>query len=333
MFYSPRKLLSYNALFNFVIGERGVGKTYGSLKFVIKRFLLNKEQFIYLRRFKTELPRDEGELFGKISNEFPGVTFEIEKGRDRQIIKINDEVAGWCIPLSTSLVLKSNNTFSDVKTIIFDEFIIGKGVYHYLQNEVTQFLEFYETIARLRDVRVLFLANAISITNPYFNYFHLEIPYNSEYRLYMNGNICVNYVKNLAYREAKSQTRFGQIVAGSKYGKYAVNNDFLQDNKTFIKRRSEKSKFYFILKVSDRKFGIWSDRETGEVYFSEKIDPNCPITFTTSVSSHSENVKLLQVRNSVFMKTILEKYRDGLVCFENQICKNYVEPVLQKYVN
>ena len=29
MWYNYNKILSYNAMFNFIIGERGVGKTYG----------------------------------------------------------------------------------------------------------------------------------------------------------------------------------------------------------------------------------------------------------------------------------------------------------------
>lgn len=92
---------------------------------------------------------------------------------------IDDKLAGFAIPLSIANILKSSS-FDNVDTIIFDEFLIDKGCYHYLQNEVTQLLDVIETIARLRDIRVIFLGNAISITNPYFTYFNLSLPYNSE---------------------------------------------------------------------------------------------------------------------------------------------------------
>ena len=39
IFYDINKLLSYNALLSFVVGERGVGKSYGAKKFVAKRFI------------------------------------------------------------------------------------------------------------------------------------------------------------------------------------------------------------------------------------------------------------------------------------------------------
>ena len=38
IFYDFQKVLSYNALLNLIIGERGVGKTYGMKKFCINKF-------------------------------------------------------------------------------------------------------------------------------------------------------------------------------------------------------------------------------------------------------------------------------------------------------
>lgn len=42
MFYDYQKILSYNAILNFLNGERGVGKTYGAKKFVVSQFLKNR---------------------------------------------------------------------------------------------------------------------------------------------------------------------------------------------------------------------------------------------------------------------------------------------------
>ena len=54
-YYNFDKLFSYNALINIVIGERGVGKSFNAKVAVLKNFLKTGEQFIYLRRYKTEL--------------------------------------------------------------------------------------------------------------------------------------------------------------------------------------------------------------------------------------------------------------------------------------
>lgn len=65
----------------------------------------------------------------------------------------------------------------------------------------------------MRDIRVFMLANSVTVTNPYFIYFDLKLPYNSDIVTYKNGLILVQYMKNEDYRKAKKQSRFGQLVA------------------------------------------------------------------------------------------------------------------------
>ena len=54
-YYNFNRIRSYDALFNFILSGRGFGKTYNAKKMVIKNFLKKGEQFIYCRRYKTEL--------------------------------------------------------------------------------------------------------------------------------------------------------------------------------------------------------------------------------------------------------------------------------------
>ena len=49
-----------------------------------------------------------------------------------------------------------------------------------------------------------------SLTNPYFAYFQLQLPHNSEFKTFRDGSIVVNYAKNSAYREVKKASRFGE---------------------------------------------------------------------------------------------------------------------------
>jgi recombination protein RecT len=44
-------------MINILIGERGVGKTYGATKFVINQFIKKGEQFAYIRRYKPEIAK------------------------------------------------------------------------------------------------------------------------------------------------------------------------------------------------------------------------------------------------------------------------------------
>ena len=243
---------------------------------------------------------------------------------------------GFAIPLSIANILKSSS-FDNVDTIIFDEFLIDKGCYHYLQNEVTQLLDVIETIARLRDIRVIFLGNAISITNPYFTYFNLTLPYNSEVNIAKrdkNGNplIIVYYAKNKIYREVKKESRFGQLIAGTDYGNYAIDNQFLRDSKAFIKKKTSVSKFYFILFINGKKYGIWCDYKEGFMYISNDYDPNCPIMFSINPDDHNENTLLIRCRTSPFFKSIIEHYRLAKLCFENQQIKNNVMNFINRHL-
>ena len=104
MYYDYDKISSYNATFNMIITNRGFGKTYGAKKRAINKFLKKGEQFIYVRRYKSELKKVKDKFFEKIKKEFEGHKFEI-KGFTAYI---DDKVAGYLIPLSTSLSEKSN---------------------------------------------------------------------------------------------------------------------------------------------------------------------------------------------------------------------------------
>lgn len=246
MFYDYSRILSYNAFVNILIGERGVGKTYGASKFVVKQFLNKDEQFAYIRRYKTELRQAVPQFFSSIinNNEFP----EAELTTKGKHFYCNGEICGHAMTLATAQDLKGTN-FDKVKTIIFDEFIIETGQRKtYLNDEVFTFLNLLESVGRMRDIRVFMLGNAVTITNPYFLYFDLTLPYNNDIKLFKNGLILVQYMKNEEYREAKRKSKLGQLTEGTSYGDYAIENKFVMDNRTFIEKKSGSAKFVFAFK-------------------------------------------------------------------------------------
>lgn len=62
MFYDYQKILSYNALINILLGERGVGKTYGASKFVLKRFKNKKKNLLIFVDLKQNLQKQDQNL-------------------------------------------------------------------------------------------------------------------------------------------------------------------------------------------------------------------------------------------------------------------------------
>ena len=340
IWFNPNKVLSYNAFLNFIVGERGVGKSYGFKKYLVKHFLKTGKQFVYVRRFKTELKEamykdKEPRFFNQIKNDEELKDIKLSNTKDTMFI--NKKIAGFAIPLSIANISKSS-TYDNVDTIVFDEFIIDKGNYHYLQDEVVKFMELIETIGRLRDIKVFFLGNAISSTNPYFMFFNIDLPYNSDIKICKrdkNGNplVLIHYIKNLKYREIKKQTRFGQLIEGTLYGKYAIDNEFLRDSKAFIKKRDNKARFFFTLVLDNNTYGVWCNYKDNIIYISKDYDPNFKIRFTLNNDSHDEKTLLVKVRSSLWFGSLIEHYRLGLLCFDNIKIKNTVMKYLVKYIN
>ena len=338
IYYSPERILSYNALLNIIIGERGVGKTYGFKTFAVKRFLNKNKQFAYIRRYDTDLEASVGssndnKFFEQIKKEFPNSQFKIAKNKKVRKLYIDNKICGYALPLSAADSLKSSS-YENVDTIIYDEFMLKEGSsQHYLKNEPEIILDLIETIGRLRDIRVYCLGNAISSTSPLMAYFDVTLPYNTDIKLFKDGTIAIEYIKNEKYREIKKASRFGKLIDGTKYGKYAIDNEFLTDSKAFIKKKDKDAKFYFILYVNGKAYGIWRDFKKQLIYVSNDIDPNCPIKFAIHEEDHTEYTVYAKVRSNFWFKQIINHYRLARLCFENQVVKNMFMQELNKYLN
>lgn len=120
IYYDYNKIMSYNAFINFLHGERGVGKTYGISKFVVKQFIKNNDEFAYIRRFKTELKENVPTFFNPLIKNKEFTNHLSNKGNK---FYCDGKICGYAMTLSTSQNLKSSN-FEKVKYIIFDEYLI-----------------------------------------------------------------------------------------------------------------------------------------------------------------------------------------------------------------
>lgn len=322
LYWNIKRVLSYNALFNFIIGNRGGGKTYGCKKHVIQKFLKTGKQFIYLRRYKKELKKIRT-FFDDIAGDFPDVKFAV-KGNE---FYINDQIAGYAMALSTSKIEKSV-AFPNVQTIIFDEFILDKGVYHYLSDEITAFLEFYETVARMRDdVQVFFLANAITITNPYFLYFDIRLPYGK--LIGCKDDKLIELVQNEDFIAEKNKTRFAKLIAGTDYAAYSINNEFLRDNKTFVEKKTGNCSCIFNFKYNNTIYGVWRSYEQGKIWVSADYDKNFTCYVMTKADHTPNTLLLTSLKTSKVFKNFIQNYARGNVFFEDIKIKNIVWEVVK----
>ena len=320
IFYDGAGLLSQRCVLNFVIGNRGGGKSFFGKKLVINRFKKKGAQFVWVRRYQTEIDTLT-DFFADIKSFFPEDDLKVEGNT----CYINGEPAGWLIALTTSQKLKSV-AFPNVQTIVFDEFIIDKGKVGYIKNEVQVFLELFETIARMRDnVTTIFFGNAISIVNPYFVYFGITPDLNRRYTK-QNG-VCVEFYFNEAFVAKKSRTRFGRLIEGTRYGEYNMLNKFLRDSDSFIVETRPAGASLKIQQfiLDGERFALWQDTRRGEWYIDNAYEPNFG-TYRTYVLNpvdmeESDKSHILLKKNCVLVKKLREIAERGDLYFNNQNTK------------
>lgn len=332
-YYNFGQLLSYNGVFNFLAGARGLGKTFGAKEKGIKDFLKNGDQFIYLRRYKTEL-KAAATFFADIEYLFPdwefrvnGHQFECSPMSEAANKKRKWDIMGYVVALSTSQNLKSI-AYPRVKLIIYDEFILEKGNVQYISNEVDVFLNFYNTVDRGQDkTRVLFLANAVSIDTPFFIEYKID-PAKAEFQRFFDGFIVVHIPRSEEFAASMRNTRFGKFISETDYARYAIDNEFRDNNGTMVKRKDSSSRYLLSIETRRGTFSIWSNAIAGVYYAQEKQPGNT--TMVTLIRDRVTTEKPLMEFSDMFLSNLRTAWKKGKVYFDHDATRNAFIEILNR---
>ena len=197
-----------------------------------------------------------------------------------------DEPLGYGVALSTFSGLRGVD-FSDVDTIIFDEFIPERQV-RKIKSEGRVFLNMYETVNRNRElqgeppVKVLLLANSISMASEIL----LEmgaVPtmasmiIKDQHRATIKERgLYIELIDSKKLAEVKQKTALYKLTAGSEFNKEAIMNKFTSDNLDFARRVSineYKAEFNFC------DYTFYKHKSRDEYYLAKRKD-TAPITYT-----------------------------------------------------
>lgn len=181
-YYSLDNILSKNADYNIIFGERSNGKTYAALKYGIERYINTGEQMAYIRRWREDLrgKRAENLFANHVAN---GLIEELTDGKFNEVFYLSNK---WFLsyydkdknkryPDSTPFCFgfclseqehEKSSSYPNVTTIVFDEFLTRRI---YLPDEFMLFMNLLSTIIRQRDnVKVFMLGNTVNKFCPYF---------------------------------------------------------------------------------------------------------------------------------------------------------------------
>ena len=323
-------LVSLPVDFIFIVGARGVGKTYGAMKELL---VVSPTMFIYTRRLNTqcEIIRtpDMSPLI-PINKDFHTMLdfFPINKyvsGIYDYVVDDNGKVKpcgqpkGYMAALSTFSNLRGFDG-TELDYWIHDEFIPEKQE-RPIKNEATALFNAYETLNRNRELtgrpalKLVCMANANTLGNDIF----LELGLvKTAWRMRENGeSIYIDKNRSLALiilnkspiSEKKKHTALYRLTAGTSYSDMALNNDFAYEEVGRIRSRNLRE--YRPL-VTVGEITIYKHKSRQEYYV------------TTHRSGSPESYSSGEIDRARFCRKYLhiwQAYMNDLVEFEEYLCE------------
>lgn len=237
-----RGILEQGYPFNFLIGGRGTGKTYTTLK-VAKE---DGKKFMLMRRTQSQadlISKPEFSVFKPLNEDLGWnvMVHRISKYNSAFYIpdlddeKIAHEI-GYTCALSTLSNMRGFDA-SDIQLLIYDEFIPEKHE-RLLKNEADAIFNAYETMNRNREIKgvapiqMVCLANANDITNPVFESLKLiriadkMQKGNSDRWTDEKRGIQLIMLHRSPISKQKANTALYHLTEGSDFAVMALDNDF-----------------------------------------------------------------------------------------------------------
>ena len=310
---------------NIFIGGRGTGKTFWALKNVI----LSGEKFVFLRDTQTVIDKvvRGGNLFNPIMMvypDFPRVDMLADDGMyvfchtDHEGIPVKNY--GYIAALSTFKNLRGVD-FSDVDTIVFDEFIPEVGSVTQ-KHQGTIFLNMYETVNRNREfegrppVKIILLSNSNSVYSDILESFGVHrIIENMTDNIFENDDILIEFLSNEGFYEKKKNTFLYRVANNAEFVNMALDNTF-SESRALVKPDYNLMKSVVILSLNNKYTLL--QLQDGSFLWIEKRYNNVKVNFDMENSSE----RILYWLS--FSGSLKQEYINGNMYFDSLYTKRAV---------
>ena len=329
-------LLARGLPFNFAVGGRATGKTYGSLKECIDA----DRRFLFLRRTQAQadiVTRPEFSPFKKICEdmEIDITSFPVTKynsafcyyTENNEGKKVPEGAPiGYSAALSTFSNIRGFDA-SDIDLMIFDEFIPERHE-RPIKNEFEALMNCYETVNRNRElqgnkpVQLLCLANANDVANPVFVGFNLVRKATSmlakKQEVYIDNSrgICLYMLQKSPISEEKRNTVLYKATEGTRFSEMALDNQFSFNDMGMVTSRPLKE-FNPVCCIS--KICIYKHKSDGTYYVSMHHSGSSPY--------YSDSESDIQRFRRMY-GWLWDAYMKRKITFEEYLCEN----LLTKYL-
>lgn len=321
-----KRILSYNMPFNFIVGGRGTGKTYGALKHVYE----NNIRFMLMRRTQAQcdlINKPEFNPFKALASDLNlNIAVKTISKYNSMLIEESEEdfkILGYTCALSTIANMRGFDA-SDVQVLLYDEFIPERHE-RQIKNEGSAFLNAYETINRNRELQgkkplqVLCLANAFNMANAIFLELGLVgitermIAKGNDFYLNKDKGILIVLLNESSISEQKRNTALYKVAGGS-YTEMALSNDFAYNDDSGI--ASQNLKEYALL-CTVGEISIYKHKSDRSYYISEHRTGSAD-------EFNSDEVGLMKYRKKYGLR-LFSAHMKNRIKFESMLTKSLFE--------
>ena len=317
-----------------VTSNRSAGKTTYFNRYVLNKFIKNSEQFLLLYRYNYELDNVANKFFGDIHTLF-FKDYEMDyklhsKGLYATLYLtggiLKHAACGYAVAINqANNIKKLSHIFSEVKTILFDEFQAEYA--RYCPNEIDKFISIHTSVARgqgsqSRYVKVIMLSNTISTINPYFLALGISKRLKKDTKFLRGDGFVLEQSFNADASKAQKSSTFNKAFSAGyeKYLAYNAEGIYL-DNDAFVQKPSGHGKYLATIYVDNRGYSIKAF--PGYLYCDASIDKTHPVKYAANSDSHTEGT-IIALPSSNFVTLLRDYYVQGKMRFKDIECKNAV---------
>lgn len=306
LFFNYDKVDRAGVPFNFIIGGRGTGKTYGALDKVYNWWKYTGGAFLYTRRTEIEVESVADESYNpfKALNADKGYTVSADYTKkvscghfydiDPRIAKETGQeshICGYSSAISVFGRMRGAD-LSDVDTWVYDEFC-GEVNVKRIKGEADLFFNAYETVNRNREVAgkppvtVYFLSNAVDIATPLLYELGLTdriaAMQLTGQRVFTDKErgIHVEILGKLGISFEKEKSALYKLTAGTRFYQHAIDNDFAYDNMSNVEKQPLKE---YNPTIQLGSLYIYSHKQTDRYYVC-RSRAVCPFVYTDDATN------------------------------------------------
>lgn len=319
--------------------NRTAGKTTYFGRLLVNRFIKDGRKFALLYRFNYEIDSVSDKFFKDIGGLFfngyrmtderraKGTFHELFLHYPNESEDSKGHSCGYAIALnSADQVKKYSHLFSDVDSILFDEF--QSETDNYCQNEIRKFMSIHTSIARgqgkqVRYVPVYMLGNEVTVINPYYVEMGISERLQSNTKfLKGHGFVLENGFYDSA-SQAQKDSGFNKAFSRNKYMAYSSEGIYLNDNTAFIEKPTGDSKYLATIVYEGREYAIREYFQAGVIYCDDHDDSTYKYRIAVTTEDHQINYVMLK-SNDLFVQNMRYYFRHGCFRFKNLLCKEAI---------